>query len=1146
MKSAGKETRVAMTCVVALFAYAAVSLGQTSLYVSRVGSDSGDCTDRSTPCHTLSYALERAMDKDVIYLAEGVYTEAGIEIDKRVTIRGQGVDRSIVQAASIFELGEDRVFTMFHTADVVLESMTIRNGKARFSSAEHARDGGAIYNLGSLTLDCVKLVRNFGSEGEGSPPGKGGAVYNSGTLHIYDSEFIHNTSGAESIREEFSDEDFFELNIEGGSGGGIFNDGLMFVYDSLVSHNSIAGVSYGDFITPSDNGDGGGIANFDIAFLHGCTIANNLSIAPGLAGGIANYGFMLLERSTVAENETRSGPIWDVGHCGGVLNRGDMIIRSSTISGNASGKGVTDDIGIFFYDGGAGGGILNSGHLLIENSTVSGNRAGDTIDFSDFFEDDEENCCSQGGPGGGIFNSGTLVVNHSSIVDNEAGQARLSETITRQGQGGGLYNSEHGSVTLSHTLVAMNRAAPDGAEGPDCYGEVFSRGYNLLGDSTDCQTAGGRTVTDLMDVDEPRIGPLQHNGGPTLTHTLLPGSPAIEAGDAISDIDQRGYERPVERFRGNPISIGAVEPYSKPFYGAYNDLSWREGQLMGSITRFTTESGAGDPPEGSSGHLKDSFSGSALPVRLTVTGGSWNGEQHASLGSPPIPGTDAYDVFYEEDVLAGPQARVDTTGVISYGSSPVKLLFTGLDRASRYELTVFGNRGLARYSHRITTSVLQGVESFENKSSEGAVFSGPYDRETRIANGFNTQQGYVARYERIDAGEDGAFSLLLTGDDSAEPSRHYVNALYLQPSPVIKRFETYLLEAEGGRVDLPMTEGEDPDALGGRYIYSTDTGKGAAEYPFSVEGGSYLIWARARAGSRGNPTPFAHNSFFISVDDENEDVWDLFFDDAEPHTEWAWGRVSTRCGGSFDENLCNPLLLALTEGRHTLKLRGREAETHLDKLIVTSDENYSPIPFLPPEVSAPAETAGYVLTFDVAWSAERHPIDFPSDPSSFMSVKGAVHNHDRLFWEPGKTLREVAEGSDVSLETKFRIARVLGSVSSRISDFHFFEAYPGTSEGDRFEVSRQFPLVTAISWLAPSPDWFVGVSGLSLFEDGDWVEEKSVELFVYDAGTDSGDTYTSPRHSTDPPDPVQVLNERPFVVDGELLSFGTFTFRRVD
>jgi Spondin_N len=78
----------------------------------------------------------------------------------------------------------------------------------------------------------------------------------------------------------------------------------------------------------------------------------------------------------------------------------------------------------------------------------------------------------------------------------------------------------------------------------------------------------------------------------------------------------------------------------------------------------------------------------------------------------------------------------------------------------------------------------------------------------------------------------------------------------------------------------------------------------------------------------------------------------------------------------------------------------------------------------------------------------------------------------------------------------------------------------------------------------PSPDWFVGVSALDLCEGGHWAAERTVELFAYDAGTDSGPSYESPDADTQPREPIRRIETPPFRIGGALRAVGTLTFSR--
>ena len=108
-------------------------------------------------------------------------------------------------------------------------------------------------------------------------------------------------------------------------------------------------------------------------------------------------------------------------------------------------------------------------------------------------------------------------------------------------------------MTLLTSIVAGNSAAAD--QGQDVSGGFNSLGHNLIGDT---DGSSGWVGTDLLNVD-PMLGPLQDNGGPTMTMALLPGSPAIDAGVPVAGIttDQRG----ISRTAYGPPDIGAFEAF---------------------------------------------------------------------------------------------------------------------------------------------------------------------------------------------------------------------------------------------------------------------------------------------------------------------------------------------------------------------------------------------------------------------------------------------------------------------------------------------------------------------------------------------------------------------------------------------------------
>ena len=186
--------------------------------------------------------------------------------------------------------------------------------------------------------------------------------------------------------------------------------------------------------------------------------------------------------------------------------------------------------------------------------------------------------------------------------------------------------------------------------------------------------------------------------------------------------------------------------------------------------------------------------------------------------------------------------------------------------------------------------------------------------------------------------------------------------------------------------------------------------------------------------------------------------------------------------------------------------------------------------------------AEYEIIFESSWSESTHPYDFPNNPH-FSGLIGATHNNSVIFWEEGKLasegIKNMAEtGQKDPLNMEIEDAIKAGTTFKKISGGGIGNS-PGTIKLT-FQVSKDYPLVTLVSMIAPSPDWFVGVSNLSLFENGVWVSEKVVPLYLYDAGTDSGENFTSGNFETTPPVPITHIDES--VLPGSNVQYGTFKF----
>jgi hypothetical protein len=190
----------------------------------------------------------------------------------------------------------------------------------------------------------------------------------------------------------------------------------------------------------------------------------------------------------------------------------------------------------------------------------------------------------------------------------------------------------------------------------------------------------------------------------------------------------------------------------------------------------------------------------------------------------------------------------------------------------------------------------------------------------------------------------------------------------------------------------------------------------------------------------------------------------------------------------------------------------------------------------------------YEVTFDATWSEETHPDDFPPNPH-FSGLIGATHNENIYFWKEGEIasegIKNMAETGSKTPLTKEILLQVLDQNAFRIISGDGISPSPG-SVSLKFKIAEEYPLVTLVTMIAPSPDWFVGVDSLNLYENGSFVDEKIVTLYAYDAGTDSGYSYESHDHPTVPPEPIFKIEGYPFFYDDEIVPLGTFTFTKIE
>ena len=154
------------------------------------------------------------------------------------------------------------------------------------------------------------------------------------------------------------------------------------------------------------------------------------------------------------------------------------------------------------------------------------------------------------------------VVSNSTISDNGSGiyndNGALAASVynTTMSNNGVEIRNFNSPVVVAVSDTIFN-VSPGGHSILNDFGTVTSYGYNVSSDDG----AGYLNGTGDQINTDPMLGPLQDNGGPTFTHALLPGSPAINAGDpnfvGPPDYDQRGPG--YDRVRGGRIDVGSFE-----------------------------------------------------------------------------------------------------------------------------------------------------------------------------------------------------------------------------------------------------------------------------------------------------------------------------------------------------------------------------------------------------------------------------------------------------------------------------------------------------------------------------------------------------------------------------------------------------------
>lgn len=361
----------------------------------------------------------------------------------------------------------------------------------------------------------------------------------------------------------------------GQAGGGVLNDGGSFraTRCTFVANRAVGGAGAGYSGNPGTNGYGGAVYNWGVLNAIDCAFISNSAVGgagaigwPGGAGGdghggaIANEGTLILSGCLLTSNSARGG-------AGGPGMSGNYGPWNGT-PGGPGGPGGS----------GNGGALFNRGTAVIVNTTVAqnlgaggqggqGGSGGPPSNQSAYSGDGGPGSSGGSGYGGIVDVTGQCYLTNCTLAENEstAGAGGAGGPPgpypypypPRIGQPGANGASGPPGSGLKMTGAQLLNTLVSGNTPRNCIGPISDLGHNLSSDTSCAFT----NVGSLNNTDA-RLAQLADNGGPTLTMALLPGSPALDAGNtaAAPPTDQRGQARPL----GLAADIGAYEYGSRP------------------------------------------------------------------------------------------------------------------------------------------------------------------------------------------------------------------------------------------------------------------------------------------------------------------------------------------------------------------------------------------------------------------------------------------------------------------------------------------------------------------------------------------------------------------------------------------------------
>lgn len=181
-----------------------------------------------------------------------------------------------------------------------------------------------------------------------------------------------------------------------------------------------------------------------------------------------------------------------------------------------------------------------------------------------------------------------------------------------------------------------------------------------------------------------------------------------------------------------------------------------------------------------------------------------------------------------------------------------------------------------------------------------------------------------------------------------------------------------------------------------------------------------------------------------------------------------------------------------------------------------------------------AQDATYTINFTSNWSQTTHPHSSGNLPSNahWSRLVGTTHNDQVTFLAMGELatpgIEDVAELGDNTIFFQEVNTAISDDNAYQIIDLGALNSNLGEISQSLIPVVEEYPYLTLVSMIAPSPDWMIAISGIDLLDsEGNWIEEISIDVYPYDSGTDDGVDYTSSNQDSSPANAISSLQGQP-------------------